>query len=88
MKLECKIKKALKIESPSGGYKYCNLKMNPRNKKKCKKCQHFKWSEYTSYEVADSVVRGIDTAIKAINNLGDAFKSINRGDEENGRKEN
>lgn len=81
MKLECRIKKALRIESPSCGYRYCNLKMNPNNKKKCEKCQHFKWSEYTAYELAGSFVRGMENAIKAVNDLGNAFKRINRGDE-------
>lgn len=84
MKLECRIKKALRVESPSGGYRYCKLKMNPRNKERCKKCKNFNWAEYTANEVVDSVVRGIDNAIKAINNLGNAFKRINRRDEKKG----
>lgn len=89
MKLECRIKKALHIESPSGGDWYCKLKMNPGDKSKCKKCKHFKVSEYYAYEIAVGLKNGIEKATKAVNCLGDALKGINRKDlKENGRKEN
>ena len=81
MQIICKIKKALKIESPAP-YLYCNLGLNPKNKKKCKKCRHFKMSVYYINEVGKAFVEGMAKGIKEANYRITKYESR---DKQNGR---
>lgn len=65
MKILCRIKKALNIKSPVP-YKYCYLDLNSENKKRCRKCEHFKASMYYAQEFADSLMSGIEEAVKEV----------------------
>lgn len=84
MQIICRIKKALGIASPAP-YEYCSLGLNAENKKKCKKCEHFKISQYYAYEVAENLKNGllagvekIKSATQAVNDFCEAVKELNR----------